>query len=159
VIPSQIMVNSRRVQNPEYAATRYRRLREDGSRQTYQQAYYQTHKDEKKGKQRAWRRANPHKVNALQRRYHRELLAEVIAGYGGKCICCEEAEPTFLTLDHISGNGNEDRRQRGNNPTNYYRTLVREGFPPHLRLLCFNCNVGRERNGGVCPHRKEVRTS
>jgi hypothetical protein len=22
-----------------------------------------------------------------------------------------------------------------------------------FQVLCFNCNIGRERNGGMCPHK------
>jgi hypothetical protein len=29
----------------------------------------------------------------------------------------------------------------------------RDRFPNDvLRLLCFNCNCGRAKNGGICPH-------
>lgn len=33
-----------------------------------------------------------------------------------------------------------------------YRWAILNGFPDELQLLCFNCNCGRQRNGGVCPH-------
>jgi hypothetical protein len=29
---------------------------------------------------------------------------------------------------------------------------VKQGFPDGFQTLCFNCNVGKYKNGGVCPH-------
>jgi hypothetical protein len=31
---------------------------------------------------------------------------------------------------------------------------VKHNFPPGFRLLCSNCNFGRARNHGVCPHQE-----
>lgn len=39
-----------------------------------------------------------------------------------------------------------------------YRWLKDQGFPEGFRVLCHNCNQGRESNGGICPHR-EMMTS
>lgn len=34
-----------------------------------------------------------------------------------------------------------------------YRWLKKQGFPKgDFRVMCFNCNLGRQRNGGECPH-------
>lgn len=30
--------------------------------------------------------------------------------------------------------------------------IIDQGFPPSFRVLCYNCNSGRARNRGVCPH-------
>lgn len=30
--------------------------------------------------------------------------------------------------------------------------IITAGFPPEYQIQCFNCNLGRARNGGVCPH-------
>jgi hypothetical protein len=30
--------------------------------------------------------------------------------------------------------------------------LKRNNFPSGYRVLCMNCNHGRKRNGGICPH-------
>lgn len=35
----------------------------------------------------------------------------------------------------------------------FYRWLRKHSYPKgNFRLLCFNCNCGRELNGGICPH-------
>lgn len=44
--------------------------------------------------------------------YARRLKLEVLAGYGGKCICCGETHPAFLTVDHINNDGAEHRTQK-----------------------------------------------
>lgn len=70
--------------------------------------------------------------------------------YGGKCSCCNESEPLFLEIDHINNNGSEHRRKIGKN---LYPWIVRNGYPGDLQLLCSNCNQGKKRNGGICPHK------
>lgn len=34
--------------------------------------------------------------------------------------------------------------------------LKRAGYPPGYQVLCFNCNCGRAKRGGVCPHKAKV---
>lgn len=86
---------------------------------------------------------------ATNKRVRARQFAAVLAAYGGACACCGETTPAFLTIDHVDGGGAEHRREVGRD---IYRWLVREGFPDGFRLLCWNCNCGRERNGGMCPH-------
>lgn len=81
---------------------------------------------------------------------HRALKREVFDHYGGSCYCCGETNIGFLGLDHIHRDGVKDgKRGRG-----WYLKLKREGFPgkDRYRVACHNCNMGREANGGVCPH-------
>ncbi len=81
----------------------------------------------------------------LRRAQMRQL---VLDGYGSRCACCGESEPDFLNLDHVNG-------QSGDRESEYatYRQAIKEGFPPTFRLLCWNCNCGREKNKDRrCPH-------
>jgi hypothetical protein len=85
------------------------------------------------------------------------LRAELIAAYGGKCECCGERQPLFLTIDHVNNDGAAHRRfLREENRTTPSELVIRDlkarGWPKDVRLLCYNCNCGRARNGGVCPH-------
>ena len=83
---------------------------------------------------------------------HQNRKAEVIAAYGGKCACCGETEPLFLTIDHINGDGAERRRQGEGFGGGLYYTLKRLGYPKDAyQLLCFNCNCSKHQFG-VCPH-------
>jgi hypothetical protein len=42
--------------------------------------------------------------------YRVRMRAELHAAYGGRCACCGEARPEFLTIDHIYGDGASERR-------------------------------------------------
>ena len=83
------------------------------------------------------------------------LRIETFNAYGGcRCACCGETEMIFLSLDHINGGGNADRKQMGaNGGHKFYRVLRDRGFPAGFQVLCMNCNIGKHRNGGVCPHK------
>jgi len=88
--------------------------------------------------------------------YSKTLKDEVFAKYGGyRCACCGESNPGFLTIDHIDNDGADDRRLHGSGRP-FYKWVKASGFPPTLQVLCYNCNCGRARNGGVCPHKLGV---
>ena len=86
-------------------------------------------------------------------RYYR-LKHAVYQAYGGKCTCCGETEPLFLTLDHVHGNG-YDHRLTGKSCRGdmLYRWIIENDFPDDFQVLCMNCNWGSGRNNGVCPHK------
>lgn len=91
-------------------------------------------------------------------RLWRKLREEVFAAYGGKrCSCCGESEPLFLTIDHVSNNGAEMRKNgtHGRSGTAFYQWLRKSGFPSGFQVLCMNCNHGKHRNGGKCPHKSK----
>lgn len=84
---------------------------------------------------------------------------QVFAAYGGyKCACCGETEPMFLSIDHIDNNGAEERRSGLHSGSGYsfYRWLRKTGFPSGYQVLCMNCQVGKHKNGGVCPHQSHI---
>lgn len=84
------------------------------------------------------------------------LRKDVFSAYGGyKCACCGETEPLFLTIDHIENNGAEMRRNgtHSRGGTHFYQWLRKSGYPNGFQVLCMNCNLGKHRNGGVCPHK------
>ena len=89
-----------------------------------------------------------------QRRSYQKLRAQLFAGYGDACACCGETTPSFLELDHVNGGGAKHYHATG--PIRLYRDVILAGFPPIYRLLCANCNRGRQRNGGICPHREQL---
>lgn len=79
---------------------------------------------------------------------------ETLDAYGGVCICCGEAEPYFLTIEHGNKDGAQHREQLGHHGkgVGFYRWLRVRGFPKDLGLsvLCHNCNhVSYWRD---CPH-------
>lgn len=87
-----------------------------------------------------------------------ELRCEVIYGYGGECVCCGESHFDFLTIDHVVNVGHEsldDKKDYSHKTGTLFRRLKKLGFPKGYRCLCFNCNSGREVNGGICEHDEE----
>ena len=64
----------------------------------------------------------------------------------------------FLVLDHINNDGAAHRKSMKNKSDGFgiqlYRWIIKNNFPPIFQVLCANCNMGKEMNGGVCPHKK-----
>lgn len=80
------------------------------------------------------------------------LKDAAFVAYGGwRCACCGETERTFLSIDHIDGNGRKMRKVHGQTGQ-FYRWLRRCNYPAGFQVLCMNCNFGKHQNGGVCPH-------
>lgn len=73
----------------------------------------------------------------------------ILDHYGRKCVCCEESNESFLTVDHINNDGSKQRKIYKNT----YSYAVSNGFPVDLQILCYNCNMGKARNNGICPHK------
>ncbi len=85
--------------------------------------------------------------------YNLRLKHEVIEKYGNKCNCCNESQIHFLTIDHKNNDGNIERKSIKNyNTLSFYLKLKRENLRSDIQILCFNCNLGKSINGGVCPH-------
>ena len=83
----------------------------------------------------------------------------VFSAYGGyKCACCGETEKMFLTIDHINNDGHIMRKQKlySGNGTGFYLWLKKNNFPTGFQVLCMNCQIGKYKNGGVCPHQCKV---
>lgn len=90
------------------------------------------------------------------KRLNAVLREEVFAAYGGyRCSCCGETERLFLTIDHVENDGARMRADgtHGRGGTQFYQWLRINGFPKGFQVLCVNCNYGKHRNGGVCPHK------
>lgn len=138
-------------QKPVARSTVWRRANPERSR-AYFREYY-----------RKWRAANIDKVRITvrdsKRRKRRTEKLACITAYGGRCVCCGETEPYFLTIDHINNDGARHRKtidkKRAAGGTEFYQWLRVRGYPKdRYRLMCFNCNCGRHWNGGICPHQE-----
>lgn len=81
----------------------------------------------------------------------------VLKKYGGKCQCCGETRREFLTIEHINGNGRQERIALGNlGGTAYNCYLKRTPKRDDLTVLCWNCNCAKGKYG-ECPHVRERR--
>ena len=119
----------------------------------YARRYYWEHREERL---RYAREDNPaHKRDRL-RKSRAKLRDEIYAHYGGKCACCGEANSLFLSIDHVNGGGRGHRASLGTKASSHATLydIKKRGYPPDFQILCFNCNCGRQRNGGVCPHKE-----
>lgn len=81
------------------------------------------------------------------------LRQEVIAAYGGFCVCCGENVVELLEIDHKNNNGAIER-QNGLKGSSFYTWLKENNYPKDsYQCLCCSCNIGKHRCGGVCPHK------
>lgn len=92
------------------------------------------------------------RIYYMSKEHERQAAAKKAAFdyYGRLCACCGEDFPLFLTIDHINGGGSQHRREVGTG-SHIYVWLKLNGYPPGFRTLCWNCQWGAARNGGVCP--------
>lgn len=100
-------------------------------------------------------------INKRGREFTQRIKVEVIRHYGGECTCCGEQNLKFLTIDHINNDGKAHRKVMGRKDwggRSLYLWLRKNNYPLGFQVQCFNCNLGRSINGGICPH-KEVETS
>ncbi len=106
------------------------------ARKQHKRKYYARHKDE-------------HNRKCLIR-YH-SLRQSVITMYGGQCACCGENENAFLALDHINGDGQKHRSERGS--YGVLKDALGSYDSSRFRILCHNCNMAMGLYG-ACPHNK-----
>jgi hypothetical protein len=113
-------------------------------RKLYLSEYYKVHKQtmlaqsKSKGKE---RHANAKK-----------LCIEYYSNGTNKCICCGESIYEFLSLNHINGGGNKDRKTFKGART-FCEYLVKNNYPNGLNVMCYNCNLSYG-FFGYCPHQK-----
>lgn len=145
-------------------------------------AYREKNREKIRLRMRDWRAANPDKIKGYSKVLRDRMFAEatpeeaaairaaeadktkrnqarvkdlVYAAYGGYiCACCKETEPMFLSIDHVDNDGAAERRSgvyKGGGSA-FYNYVKKQGFPPKYQVLCMNCQVGKHKNKGVCPH-------
>ena len=70
------------------------------------------------------------------------LKTDVISHYSNntnRCSNCTCSDMKVLTIDHISGRGNEHKRSLRRTGTEFYRWLRINKYPAGYRVLCMNC--------------------
>ena len=132
-------------------------------KQTHKGYPYKTSKEQRQ-KRRQYYETNKDWILAAQREnylqnadYLKRLRAKrkrmVFDHYGNICACCNELEPKFLTIDHVNNDGHKERKVRGGGRSDtIIYNIIRQGFPKTYQVLCMNCNLGKSRNNGQCPH-------
>ena len=107
----------------------------------YDRAYYERHKDrirKRKAEQMRVRRINFKDTFRQQGLNYRQATRErLFFMYGKTCAICGFDDVRALTLDHIHGDGNEERRKVGEKGV--YRLALQDHAPDLYRILCMNC--------------------
>ena len=148
------------------AAARYRERNRDKVNQRMRD-WRDANRDKDRQHKRDWRNrmianGSPEEIadframeSAKTKRRQTVCKDQVFTAYGGYvCACCGESEPMFLSIDHIHNNGAEERKAGlyHGSGTAFYQWLCKNKFPSGYQVLCMNCQVGKHKNGGVCPH-------
>jgi len=128
--------------------------------------YYHKNKEQINTNKRKQRQENPD-FQEREKRYTQtrrvpkldmfSLKQETFSHYGNICLCCKENNLKLLTLDHIDNDGYKLKNKNGKRIKGYvfYSYLKKQNFPTKgLQVLCLNCNVGKQNNDGICPHKE-----
>jgi len=118
----------------------------------YWARYYQEHKPKFQEYKKKHYTKNAEYLRKL--RFSRRSI--VLNHYGNRCNCCGEVNYKFLTIDHVDNNGAQERREmninRAGGSDRLITKILKDNFPGNYQILCYNCNCGKARNGGICPH-------
>lgn len=162
-------IERRRAKNRE-ASARYRERNREKFNQRMRD-WREANREKAREMSREWRNrkianGTPEEVAAIRaaesaktKRDQDRCKAQVFEAYGGyKCKCCSEDEPMFLSIDHVNNDGAAERKAGlySGSGTAFYKWLRKNGFPDGYQVLCMNCQVGKHKNGGVCPHQRKV---
>lgn len=114
----------------------------------------------KKETTKLWTLKNIEQVKKQRSAYYKvkmdEIREEWLEAYGRKCTCCGETNWKFLTLEHLNGDGSLHRKEVGSH-LGIFQDLKKRGWPKDAyTILCYNCNLGKARNGGICPHEENA---
>ena len=120
-------------------------------------AYYQKHKERINKQSREYKKEHKGEQRKYDRKYaatrKKELKVkdkkEVLTYYGGgrcACIICGENRLGCLSIDHINGGGNEDRKKHGRFGIGLYRWLRSNDYPGGFQTLCMNCQFLKRTN-------------
>lgn len=99
-------------------------------------------------------RYNAERQRVYVKKYSLKVKLEVFNHYSDNklcCKCCGIKQFDFLTIDHVGGRQkwNHERSMGG---SKLYQWLRSNNYPEGFEVLCFNCNWGRYKNNGICPH-------
>jgi hypothetical protein len=121
----------------------------------HKKIYYRNNFNKISLRAKIWGKQHRKERTRYMRTLRHNTKLKIINYYGGKCACCGESNLIFLNIDHINNDGAEHRRKIGRRKNDIYLWIKSNNFPPGFQVLCFNCNCGRQLNGGICPHKNE----
>ena len=101
----------------------------------YSRVYHEKNKEKRKEHKRSYRLKN----KELIRKRNQELRLELLEAVGGLvCKKCGFDDWRALQVDHVSGNGAEERKTQSQN----YLAMIKQvrEVPKKYQVLCANCN-------------------
>jgi len=149
--------------------------KEKFNRKDWMKTYRSENKDKIDVQLKVWKEKNKDSYSKYQKEFQKERYVNnrekmikgqltrtikyrdtVYAHYGNVCVCCGETNPFFLTVDHVNNDGNKHLNGKGNrmSGTSLYLRIIKDNYPDNFQILCMNCNFGKARNKGVCPHKQ-----
>jgi hypothetical protein len=152
-----VLKRIRKLERRESQSERNHRLTSTESREARTKAW--TARKKKQRDRARKRRVTPGNQDAEKRkRVLRDRKFEVLSHYGpdGKlgCSCpgCKITALELMSLDHVLGNGSEDRNAQGHRITgdNLYKRVKDAGYPPNYATMCLGCNFAKKQ-GRACP--------
>lgn len=124
------------------------------SAKNYWEKAYNKNPEKYRARGRQWCLKNPERKSKIDKKSKLKVRMEVLIAYSNKnpkCTCCGENEIKFLAIDHIDGNGSEDRKKHGSGST-FFAYLKKMKYPKGYQVLCHNCNLAKGFYG-ECPHK------
>jgi len=105
-----------------------------------------------------WREANTERVRASARKgvrkYTQKLKLKVVEHYSNatmECAGCGISDIRVLSIDHINGKGNLQRRKIGVRSGHmFWSWLIKNNFPPGYQVLCMNCQWIKRHTNNEC---------
>ncbi|MAF43076.1 MAG: hypothetical protein CMI54_02750 [Parcubacteria group bacterium] len=80
---------------------------------------------------------------SLKNRYWADLRKRRVLTHYGKgklaCVGCGFDDIRALSIDHIDGGGNQDRKRKAKGGANFYCWLSKKKYPKGYQTLCMNC--------------------
>jgi hypothetical protein len=88
-----------------------------------------------------WQKNNPRKVLEHKRKSRTKIKFRIFELLGRKCNNCNFSDWRALQIDHVKGNGKQDRLKFGDSGSYYLHILKEiEKGSKEYQLLCANCN-------------------
>jgi hypothetical protein len=128
----------------------------------YRRTRYLANREEIMEKQKLYVQKNLSWISKRVSDHKRKMKLAVKMYLGGRCRCCGEREPEFLTIDHVRGGGFKVKNKHGFRRNEvYYWEIYRamragRSVSKKYQLLCSNCNLSKHFGGGVCAHKRKV---
>jgi len=86
------------------------------------------------------------RINRKGGKWYQNIKLRVTEKMGGRCECCGEDNPYFLTVEHENGDGREERKKLGGTK-GVLKKIDKLDNTIGYKLLCYNCNCALGHHG------------